>query len=77
MAFIDAMIKKHLRKTVPQLTNRPAPGGGGGLRASCMTRIISTNTVTSAICWSGRKMEAFKLSTSYVISSIYGLCGIA
>ena len=27
MAFIDAMIKKHLRKTVPQLTSRPAPRG--------------------------------------------------
>ena len=31
MAFIDVKIKKHLRKTVPQLTNSPAPRGGGGV----------------------------------------------
>ena len=63
-------------------------GGGGGGRGgggviqnvTCVVhvaRIISTNMVTSAICWSGGKMVAFKLSNSYVISSIYGLCGIA
>ena len=37
-------------------------------RAWCMARIISTNAVMSAICWSGGKMVAFKLSTSHVIS---------